>query len=65
MRDFKNIEDNYKKYDLKYLTISSVIATLIITIIFNLKIDFYLRWFIIPTIVVLITYILKLIHLLS
>ena len=62
MNNFKELEDNYKKYDLKYLTISSIIATLIITIIFNLNIDFYLRWFIIPTIVVLITYLLNIKH---
>lgn len=62
MNNFKELENNYKKYDLKYLTISSIIATCLITIIFNLKIDSYLRYFIIPTIVVLITYILNLKH---
>ena len=42
MNDFEKLENNYKKYDLKYLAITSLIATIIITIIFNLKIDFYL-----------------------
>ena len=54
-----NSKDNYLKYDLKYLTISVIIATFIIAIIFNLKLDFYLRSFIIPTIIVLITYIIN------
>ena len=51
--------ENYKKYDLKFLTLSSIIATIIITIIFNLKIDFYLRCFIVPTLIILITYLIN------
>ena len=53
------LNEEYQKYNLKYLMISSIISTFIITIIFNLKIDFYLRCFIIPTIIVLVTYILN------
>ena len=51
--------ENYKQYDLKFLTLSSIIATILITIIFNLKIDFYLRCFIVPTLIILITYLIN------
>ena len=56
--DFNDIKESYQKYDLKFLTTTTLITTLIITIIFNLNIDFYLRGFIIPIILVLINYIL-------
>ena len=62
MNEFKELKENYLKYDLKYFTISTIISTILITIIFNLKIDFYIRSFIMPTIIVLITYIINIKH---
>ncbi len=60
--NFKDLEEQYQKYDLNFLTISTLITTLFITIIFNLNIDFYLRGFIIPIIIVLINYLFNLKH---
>ncbi|MBR3660562.1 MAG: DUF4173 domain-containing protein [Bacilli bacterium] len=62
MNEFKNLEESYQKYDLKFLTISLIISTFLIAIIFNLKIDFYLRGFIIPCLIVLTTYLINLYH---
>ncbi len=62
MNDFKELKENYLKYDLKYFTISSIISTILITIFYNLNIDFYLKSFIIPTLIVLITYIVNIKH---
>ena len=56
------IKENYNKYDLKYFTISTIISTILITIIYNFKIDFYLRSFIIPITIILITYLINLKH---
>lgn len=62
MNEFKNLEESYQKCDLKFLTISLIISTFLIAIIFNLKIDFYLRGFIIPCLIVLTTYLINLYH---
>ena len=52
-------DEKYQKYDLKFLTISIIISTLLITIIYNFNLDYYLKAFIIPTIIVLINYIIN------